>query len=92
MATAKKTAAKKTTKAVSKTVKSTDPADLKKPAGTPAEGLQVTPARSFDQVVARSASGALGSGRSRDQKIRLAGYDPREVAKAVAAKRAKKNQ
>lgn len=99
MATAKKTIAKKV--AAKKTVKSTAAADLRKPAGTPAEGLDVTPAtaeaparksRTFDQVVARSASGALGSGRSRDQKIRLAGYDPREVAKAVAAKRAEKNQ
>lgn len=89
MATAKKTVAKKT---VSKTVKSKDPADLKKSAGTPAEGLEAKPARSFEQVVARSASGALGTGRSRDQKIRLAGYDPREVAKAVAVKRSQQNK
>lgn len=96
MATAKKTVAKKTTaatrKAPSKTVKSTAPADLTKPAGTPAEGLEAKPARSFDQVVARSASGVMGDGRSRDQKIRLAGYDPREVQAAVAKLRAAKNQ
>jgi hypothetical protein len=94
MATAKKTTAKKTTaKKVSKTVKSTMAADLKKSAGTPAEGLDAKPAsvRSFEQVVARSASGALGSGRSRDQKIRLEGHDPRAVQVAVAKLQAAKN-
>lgn len=94
MATTKKTVAKKVAakKTVSKTVKSKDPADLQKPAGTPAEGLEAKPARSFDQVVARSASGAMGEGRTRDQRIRHEGYDPREVAKAVAVKRAEKNK
>ena len=92
MATTKKSVAKKAPakKAVSKTVKSTAPADLKKPAGTPAEGLDVTPAtadptpkRSFDQVVARAASGAMGEGRRRDQRIRREGYDPQEVVRAA---------
>ena len=88
MATAKKTTAKKT---VSKTVKSTKAADLKKSAGTPVDGLDAKPARTFEQVVARSASGALGSGRSRDQKIRLEGHDPRAVQVAVAKLQAAKN-
>lgn len=104
MATTRKAATKSTAaarKAASTTVKSTAPADLTKPAGTPAEGLDVTPAtteaparksRTFDQVVARSASGAMGTGRSRDQKIRLEGHDPQEVARAVAKVRAAKNQ
>ena len=99
MATTKKTVAKKAPakKAVSKTVKSTAPADLKKPAGTPAEGLDVTPAtadpapkRSFDQVVARAVSGAMGEGRRRDQRIRREGYDPQEVVRAAHAKRMNK--
>ena len=88
MATAKKVAAKK---APSKTVKSKKPTDLKKPAGTPAEGLDAKPIRSFEQVVARSASGALGTGRTRDQRIRHDGHDPREVQIAVAKLRAAKN-
>ena len=99
MATTKKTVAKKAPakKAVSKTVKSTAPADLKKPAGTPAEGLDVTPAtaeptskRSFDAVVLRAASGAMGEGRVRDQRIRREGYDPREVVQAANSLRVQK--
>jgi hypothetical protein len=110
MATAKKTVARKATtkkaattprKAPSKTVKSTAAADLRKPAGSPAEGLDVTPAtaetttrksRTFDQVVARVASGTMGTGRGRDQAIRREGHDPQEVVRAAHKVRLAKNQ
>jgi hypothetical protein len=109
MATAKKTVARKATtkaaatprKAPSKTVKSTAPADLSRPAGSPAEGLEATPAtaetttrqpRTFDQVVARVASGTMGTGRGRDQAIRREGHDPQEVVRAAHKVRLAKNQ
>jgi hypothetical protein len=101
---ATKTPAKKaaaTTRTSPTTVKSTAPADLSRPAGSPAEGLEATPAtaetttrtpRTFDQVVARVASGTMGTGRGRDQAIRREGHDPQEVVRAAHKVRLAKNK